>query len=147
MPRPLSLPVFPHRVLGARARVSLLCLLPSPVVVKTDLGSVTVAHSASGESDASLITIGAALSDKLRCRLRRGEALVPDTLKALRFKYGLSLKPAVWPDGAPLQVLTQLHRLLDGNDAIQDLYAATIQADNDENTVSGHMLPCGRTRR
>ena len=65
------------------------------------------------------------------------EALVPDTLKALRFKYGLSLKPAVWPVGAPIQVLTQLHRLLDGDDAVQALYAAAIQADIDENTVSG----------
>jgi hypothetical protein len=121
-------------------------LFPSPVVVKTDLGSVTVAHSASGESDASLITIGATLSEKLRCRLRRGEALVPDTLNALRFKYGLSPKPAVWPDGAPIQVLTQLHWLLDEDDAIQGLYAAAIQAET-KIPYLGHMRPCGRTRR
>ena len=121
-PGPVCLDSFRslYSLTGYLGREPEFCSSVSFTVVKTDLGSVTVAHSASGESDASLITIGAALSEKLWCRLLRGEALVPDTLNALRFKYGLSPKPAVWPDGAPIQVLTQLHRLFDEDDAIQE---------------------------
>jgi hypothetical protein len=77
-------------------------LPPSPTVVTTHLRSSAVAHFVSGDLKVSLITLGSTLSDELRCRLRRGEAAVPNTLAALRFKYNLSPEPAPWPDGAPV---------------------------------------------
>jgi hypothetical protein len=101
------------------------------------LGSVAFAHSASGESEASLITAGITLSDKLRCRLRRGEAAVPNTLAALRFKYNLNPEPTLWPDGAPVPVLLRLHELLDEDDALRDMYASALQADVDDATMPG----------
>ena len=112
-------------------------LPPSPTVEQTRLVSVAFAHSVSGESEASLITVGITLSDKLRCRLRRGEAAVPNTLAALRFKYNLNPEPAQWPDGAPVQVLLRLHKLLDEDDAIRDMYASALQADVDDACMPG----------
>ena len=112
-------------------------LPPSPTVEQTRLGSVAFAHSVSGESEASLITVGITLSDKLRCRLRRGEAAVPNTLAALRFKYNLNPEPTPWPNGAPVQVLLRLHKLLDEDDTLRDMYASALQADVDDASMPG----------
>ena len=110
---------------------------PSPTVGKTRSGLVAVAHSVSGDSEASLIALGISLSTKLRCRLRRGEAAVPSTLAALRFKYNLNPEPTPWPDGAPVPVLLRLHELLDEDDALRDMYASALQADVDDVTMPG----------
>ena len=79
----------------------------------------------------------ARLTSLLRRRLAAGQARVSQSLRAVRVSLALPPESAPWPNGAPVERLRALHRLLDEDETLLVLFTEAVRADRCDPLLPG----------
>ena len=73
----------------------------------------------------------------MRRRLAAGQARVSNSLRAVRVSLALPPESVPWPDGAPVDRLRALHRLLDEDETLLLLFTEAVRADRCDPMLPG----------